>query len=101
MPLPFTVDPFEYKNIIGDPNGTNNKIMNNLLYNKNFPLLEDHYFQEQLEQYETPFTVHHFNYMYTGTFTFLPADEDWIYDQSYCCHLISIDYCRLISMTIW
>ena len=56
--------------------------MNNLHYNKTFTLLEDHYFQERLEQYQTPFTVYQLNKKYTGTFTFLPADKNWIYDPT-------------------
>ena len=52
-----TLDPLECKKIIRHLNGTNNKILNNLHYNKTFTLLEDHYFQERLEQYQTPFTV--------------------------------------------
>ena len=59
-----------------------NKILNNLHYNKTFTLLEDHYFQERLEQYQTPFTVFQLNKMYTGTFTFMPADKNWIYDPT-------------------
>ena len=58
LPLPVTLDPLECKNIIRHLNGTNNKILNNLQYNKTFTLLEDHYFQERLEQYQTPFTVY-------------------------------------------
>ena len=50
MPLPGTLDPLECKNTIRLLNGTNNKILNNLQYNKTFTLLEDHYFQERLEQ---------------------------------------------------
>ena len=50
---------------------------------KTFTLLEDHYFQDWLEQYRTPFTVHQLKKMYTGTFSFLlPADKDWIYDPT-------------------
>ena len=56
--------------------------MNNLHYNKTFTLLEDHYFQERLEQYQTPFTVYQLNKMYTGTFTFMPNDKNWIYDPT-------------------
>ena len=48
LPLPVTLDPLECKNIIGHLNGTNDKILNNLHYNKTFTLLEDHYFQERL-----------------------------------------------------
>ena len=70
LPLPVTLDPVECKNIIRHLNGTNDKILNNLHYNKTFTLLEDHYFQERLEQYQTPFTVYQLNKMYTGTFTF-------------------------------
>ena len=44
--------------------------------------MEDHYFQERLEQNQTPFTVNQLNKMYTGTFTFMPADKDWVYDQT-------------------
>ena len=51
LPLPVTLDPLECLNIIRHLNGTNDKILNNLLYNKTFLLLEDHYFQERLEQY--------------------------------------------------
>ena len=61
-----------------DPNGTNDKILNNLHDNKTFTLLEDHYFQERLEQYQTPFTVYQLNKMYTGTLTIMPADKNWI-----------------------
>ena len=52
--------------------------MNPYHYKKTFTLLEDHYFQERLEQYQTPFTVYQMNKMYTGTFTFKPADKNWI-----------------------
>ena len=82
LPLPVTLDPLECKNIIRHLNGTNDKILNNLNYNKTFTLLEDHYFQERLEQYQTPFTVYQLNKMYTGTFTFMPADKNWIYDPT-------------------
>ena len=46
-PLPVTLDPLECKNIIRRLNGTNDKILNNLHYNKTFTLLEDYYFQER------------------------------------------------------
>ena len=82
LPLPFTLDPLECKNIIRHPNGTNDKILNNLQYNKTFTLLEDHYFQERLEQYQTLFTVYQLNERYTGTFTFMPAEKNWIYDPT-------------------
>ena len=82
LPLPVTLDPAECKNIIRHLNGTNDKILNNLQYNKTFILLEDHYFQEGLEQYQTLFTVYQLNKMYTGTFTFMPADKNWIYDPT-------------------
>ena len=35
LPLPVTLDPVECKNIIRHLNGTNDKILNNLQYNKN------------------------------------------------------------------
>ena len=38
--------------------------------------------QERLEQYQTPFTVYQLNKMYTGKFTFMPADKNWIYDPT-------------------
>ena len=82
LPLPVTLDPLECKNIKRHLNGTNDKILNNLQYNKTFTLLEDHYFQERLEQYQTSFTVYQLNKMYTGTFTFMPADKNWIYDPT-------------------
>ena len=82
LPLPVTLDPVECKNIIRHLNGTNDKILNNLQYNKTFTLLEDYYFQERLEQYQTLFTVYQLNKMYTGTFTFMPADKNWIYDPT-------------------
>ena len=63
LPLPVTLDPVECKNIIRHLNGTNDKILNNLHYNKTFTLLEDNYFQERLEQYQTPFTVYQLNKM--------------------------------------
>ena len=46
MPLPVTLDPLECKSNFRLLNGTNNEILNNLLYNKAVTLLEDHYFQE-------------------------------------------------------
>ena len=82
MSLPVTLDPLECKNIIIHLNGTNNKIINNLHYNKTFTLLKDHYFQERLEQYQTPFTVHPLNKMYTGSYIFMPADKDWTYNPT-------------------
>ena len=82
LPLPVTLDPLECKNNIRHPNGTNDEILNNLHYNKFFTLLEDHYFQERLEQYQTPFPVYQLNKMYTGTFTSMPADKNWIYDPN-------------------
>ena len=82
LPLPVTLDPLECKNLIRHLNGTTKKILNNLHYNKTFTLLEDHYFQERLEHYQTLFTVYQLNKMYTGTFTFMPADKDWIYDPT-------------------
>ena len=42
----------------------------------------DHYFKERLEQFQTLFTVHKLNKMCTGTFTFMPADRDWICDPT-------------------
>ena len=82
LPLPDTLDPLECKNIIRHLNGTNDKILNNLHYNKTFTLLEDHYFQERLEQYQTLFTVYQLNKMYAGTFTFMPANKTRIYDPT-------------------
>ena len=78
LPLPVTLDPLECEINIRHLNGTNDKILNNLQYNKTFTLLEDHYFQERLEQYQTPFTVYHLNkmYLYACTFTFMPADKN-------------------------
>ena len=58
IPPPITLDRLDGKNNIRHLNGTNNKILNNLHYNKTFTLLEDHYFQERLECYQTPFTVY-------------------------------------------
>ena len=76
MPLPVTLDPLECKNIISHLNGTNNKTLNNLHYNKTFTLLEDHYFQERLDHFQTLFTVYIVNKMYTGTFTFTGQNYD-------------------------
>ena len=61
LPFPVTLDPLDCKNIIRHLNGTNDKILNNLQYNETFTLLEGHYFQERLEQYQTPFTVYQLN----------------------------------------
>ena len=80
MPLSTTLDPLECKNLIRHLNGTDNKILNNFNYNKIFTLLEDHSFQEQLERFQTPFTVYQYNKIYTGTFTYMPADKTWMYD---------------------
>ena len=82
MPLPVTFDTLECKNIIRHLNCTNNKMLNNLHYNKTFIFLENHYFQERLEQVQTLFTVYQLSKMYIGTFTFMPADKDWIYDPT-------------------
>ena len=82
LPLPVTLDPLECKNIIRHLNGTNNKILNSLQNNKIFTLLQDHYFQQRLERYQTPFTVYQLNKMYTGTFTFMPEDKNLIYDPT-------------------
>ena len=51
MPYPVTLDPLDFENIIRHLNGTNNKLLNNLQYKKTFTLLEDHYYQDQLEQF--------------------------------------------------
>ena len=51
LPFPITLDLLECKNVIRHLNGTNNKILNNFNYNRTFTLLEDHFFQEKLEQY--------------------------------------------------
>ena len=80
MPLPVTFDPLERKNLIKHLNGTSNKILKSFYYNKFFTLPEDHFFKEQLERFQTPFTAYKFNAMYTGTYTFLPADKTWLYD---------------------
>ena len=82
MPLPVTLDALDCKNNIRHLNGTKNKILNNLHYNKTFTLLEDYYFQKQLEQVQTHVTVYQLNKMYTGTFGFMPADKNWIYDPT-------------------
>ena len=82
MSLPVTLDPLECKNIIRHLNGTKNKTLNNSHYNKNFTLLEDRYFQERSEQFQTHFTVYQLNNLYTGTFTFMPAEINWIYDPN-------------------
>ena len=58
LPLPIALDPLECKNFIRHLFGTNKKILNNFNYNRTFTLLEDHYFQEKLEQHQTPFTVY-------------------------------------------
>ena len=81
LPLPITLDPLECENLIRHFNGTNNEILNIFNYNRTFTLLEDHYFQEKREQYQTPFSVYNFNIMYTGTFTYMPADKTWVYDS--------------------
>ena len=80
LPLPITLDPLECKDLTRHLNGTINKILNNFNYNRTFTLLEDHYFQEKLEQYQTPFTVYNFNTMYTDTFAYKPAVISLVYD---------------------
>ena len=57
----------------------NNKRLNNLNYNKTITLLEYHYFREQLERFQTLFTVYKMNTMYLGTFTLKP-DKNWLHD---------------------
>ena len=71
-----TLDPLECKNLIRHRYGTDNKILNNLNYSKTFTLLEDQFFEEQLERFRTPFTVYQFNKMYRGTFIYMPADKN-------------------------
>ena len=56
------------------------KTINNFNYNCTFTLLEDHYFQEKLEQFQKLFTVDNFRTMHTGSFTYMPADKNWSYD---------------------
>ena len=80
LPFRITLDPLECKNLIKHLNGTNNKTLHNFNYNRIFTLLEDHYFQEKLEQYQTLSTVYNFNTMYTGIFIYMPADKTWIHD---------------------
>ena len=80
LPLPVTLDPLECKNLNRHLNGTKNKVLNKFNYNRTFTLLEDHYFREKLEHYQTPFTVYNFITMYTCTFTYMPVDKLWIYD---------------------
>ena len=63
MPLPVILDPLECKNLFRHLNGKNDKILNNLNYNKTFTLLEDHYFQEQLERFQTPSFFYKLNTM--------------------------------------
>ena len=53
MPLLVTLDPLECQNLIRHLNGTNKKVLNKFRYNKTFTLLEDHYFREQLERFQT------------------------------------------------
>ena len=68
MSLPVTFDPLECKNFIRHINGTNNKILNSINYNKIFSLVEDQYSQENIEQFQTPNTNHQFKMMYTVFF---------------------------------
>ena len=63
MPLSVTLDLLQCKNIYRHLNGANNKILNNLHFDKAFIFLEDHYFQEKLEQYQIPFTEYQLNKM--------------------------------------
>ena len=49
------------------------ELLNNILYNKTFTLLE---------QSQTPFTVYQLNKLYTATFTFMPADKNLIHDPT-------------------
>ena len=53
--------------------------LNTFNYTKTFTILEDHYFQEQLERFQTPFTVYNFNTMYTSTFTLMSFNKTWLY----------------------
>ena len=43
-------------------------------------MLEDKFFQEPLQRFETAFTVYKFTTTYTWTFTLMPADKTWLYD---------------------
>ena len=46
--LPITLDPLECKNFIRHLNGTNNKRLNNFIYNRTFTISEHHYFKRNL-----------------------------------------------------
>ena len=81
MPLHVTLDLLEGKNIVRHLKGLINKIFN-LHYKITFTLLEDHYFQERLEQYQSPFTVYQVTKKYTCTFTFMPVYKDCIHDPT-------------------
>ena len=72
-PLPVTLDPLECKNLLRHLNDTHNKILNKFIHNKTLTLLEDHFYQEQLEQLQTPFILYKFNKLHTSTFVFMPA----------------------------
>ena len=77
MPLPVLLDALEckknyYASFWYQPQ--------NISYIRTFTLLDDQCFQEKMEQFQSLFTVHQFNKMYTGTFTFMPAHIKWLYD---------------------
>ena len=102
LPFPVTLDRLECTNIFRHLTGTNNKILNNLHNKETFTLLEDHYFQARLEQYQTPFTVYQLNIMYTGIFTFMPADKKWIYDPTHNpYHNFSVHHQFELNLVSW
>ena len=71
LPLPVTLDPLECKNIISHSNDTNDKIMNNLHYNKNCHTLRRPLFSRTIRTISNSFhcitieqNVHRYIYIY-------------------------------------
>ena len=61
---------------------SNNSTLRSLIYSKTATFLENHLFLEQLERFQTHFTVEKMNAMYIGTFRLVYADKFWVHDHS-------------------
>ena len=53
----------------------------NFDFSKTDSLLEDHYLQEKLKQYQILFIVYQNIEYYTSTFIVLPANKEWLSDS--------------------
>ena len=82
MPLPVTFDPLECKNSIRHLNGKNTKILNNLQQNKFLHFWKTIISKNVYNNSKLLLQYFQLNKVHTGTFTFMPADKNGIYDPN-------------------